>query len=68
MTEREAAVLGYLVKKGGSAGPTEIGLALGFDNYNASSAVTGALKHLVRLGLVERIDLGKRNVSYKATK
>ena len=62
-TDKDEAVLRFLeIEPAEAAGPTAIGLALGYSYQSASAAVMPSLKKLVKLGLVKRIQRGKYQV------
>lgn len=54
MTERQAQVLEIIEQNPSGIGPTDIGLALGFDYCQASSAVTASIKALMKANLIRR--------------
>jgi len=55
------------IRRFGPITPSHIGLRLDFEFEKASAHVTRPLKHLVTLGLVERVAVNKRVVSYQTT-
>lgn len=58
LTDKQQQVCDILAKHGHSMGPTDIGVKAGKPYNNASAWATGALKALVKFGLVRRHDGG----------
>lgn len=58
LTDKQQQVYDILAKHGRSMGPTDIGVKAGKPYYNASAWASGALKALIKFGLVQRHDGG----------
>ncbi|UJF16981.1 MarR family transcriptional regulator [Vibrio sp. SS-MA-C1-2] len=66
LTPKQQQVLDILKQQDDGLNPKGIGLEAGQEDAKAGSWATGALKKLVELSLVERVQLGGNRVLYKA--